>query len=519
MNIEEYNIKIEELKDHDIDPDHVLDQLNFFRNGKKYVELERPATLGDGIFKIPKERYEHYLAMHKIACKKGKYMKFVPASGAASRMFKAINSVYNMYHSIDYSLLKNKAKTDVNHYYTLQLIDNLELFAFFGSLKKALSEAGIDYKSLKKNDDLKTLLDFILTDTGLNLSSQPKGLIEFHNYAHGSRTPFQDHIIESLHYIKDSNCKMRIHFTVSKKNEKVIRKHIDDFITALDHNLTFEINYSFQKKSTDTIAVTPENVPFRNDDGSLLFRPGGHGALIDNLNELNADKVFIKNIDNIVPDHLKEEVCIYKKLLAGYLEEIQEHCFVYIRNLENEVEDIGYVLEAAGFCSNVFSIKMPQDFLLMTLQGKSDFIRSKLDRPIRVCGMVKNEGEPGGGPYWVKHNDGSVDLQIVEKSQINIDDENQNTILTESTHFNPVDIVCSLKNYKGEKFDLMKFIDKDTGYISNKSKEGRELQALELPGLWNGAMSDWNTVFIEVPKNTFSPVKTVNELLRQEHRS
>jgi hypothetical protein len=518
VNLDDYGINIEELKQHNIEPQKTLEQLQILTNGKEYVKLDRPATLGDGIIKIPIEKHEHYLTLQKIARKKGKYVKFVPASGAASRMFKSINKVFSSNDIITHQLLVDKAKTDKDFTSTLEFIDGLENFAFFDKLIYILDEAGFNYGDLKEKNDIKTLLEFVLTERGLNLLNKPKGLIDFHKYFNGSRTPFLEHIEESLHYIKDSDGHLMIHFTIAEAFEDEIREHINEYIKKTYKEVNFEISYSYQKKSTDTIAVTHDILPFRNKDGSLVFRPGGHGALIENLNELKADKAYIKNIDNVVSDRLKDDTITYNKLLGGYLEEIQKQCFSYIRNLENELNDLGYVLEAAGFCLNVFSIKMPIGFNRMPLQEKADFILSKLDRPIRVCGMVKNEGEPGGGPFWVRHKDEAVSLQIVEKSQIDIKDEEQNRILSESTHFNPVDIVCSLRNYKDEQFDLMTFIDKETYIITDKSKDGKELKALELPGLWNGAMSDWNTVFIEVPQTTFSPVKTVNDLLRKDHQ-
>jgi hypothetical protein len=518
LKLDDFGIDIEELKKHDIEPEKALEQLIILQNGKENVKLDRPATLGDGIIKIPIEKHEHYLTIQKIARKKGKYVKFVPASGAASRMFKSINKVFSSNDIITHKLLNDMSITDGDYAATLKFIDGLENFAFFDQLINVLDKSDFNFSDLWNKDDLTTLLEFVLTDRGLNLLNKPKGLIDFHKYFNGSRTPFLEHIEESMHYIKDSDDHLKIHFTIAEGFENDIREHINKYIKKNYKEVNFEISYSYQKKSTDTIAVTHDILPFRNKDGSLVFRPGGHGALIENLNELKADKAYIKNIDNVVSDRLKYDTIIYNKLLGGYLEEIQKQCFSYIRNLENEVSDLGYVLEAAGFCLNVFSIKMPHGFNRMPLQEKADFILSKLDRPIRVCGMVKNEGDPGGGPFWVKQKDDTVSLQIVEKSQIDIDDEEQNRILSESTHFNPVDIVCSLRNYKGEQFDLMKYIDKETYIITDKSKDGKELKALELPGLWNGAMSDWNTVFIEVPQTTFSPVKSVNDLLRKEHQ-
>lgn len=518
MNLEEYGITEEELKNYEVPEEKIEQQIKMFKKGFPYAKLVKAATLGDGIFRIPEEKYENFLLLHKIAAKKGKYSKFVPASGAASRMFKSLNSIYSEYNDINIDLLNKKAEEDNNAKDTLKFLNNLHKFAFFENLKKAISDSGESYEELKKKGEFGKILEYILTDKGLNLAEMPKGLIEFHKYPEGTRTPFEEHIYEAIEYVKDENNKIRLHFTIPNEHDDLIRRHVRNTVKAINEDIDFDIHFSHQKKSTDTLAVTPDNEPFRLEDGNLLFRPGGHGALIENLNDWEADVVFIKNIDNVVPDSMKEDTYLYKKLLAGYLEDVQQHTFEYIKGLQNENIDLGYVLEAAGFCKNMFSVSMPPSFRNMKLAEKAEYIRNKLNRPIRICGMVKNEGEPGGGPFWVKQKDGSISLQIIEKAQINTDDEDQKDILNNSTHFNPVDLVCSLKDHKGDSFDLMKFIDKNTGFISTKYKEGRELKALELPGLWNGAMADWNTIFVEVPISTFNPVKTVNDLLRDEHQ-
>jgi hypothetical protein len=325
--------------------------------------------------------------------------------------------------------------------------------------------------------------------------------LQFHKYGDVFKTPAQEHLTEGLHYSSKEN-KVRIHFTVSPEHKNAFEDHVNESVKNLPGE--FEIKFSTQKPKTDTIAVNMDNSPFRLDNGELLFRPAGHGALLENLNELDADIIFIKNIDNVVPDRLKEETIRYKKALAGLLLSYQERAFELL-----EQNDAGESIDSTGR-------KLLEE---MGIKGdlSSSEIRQKLNRPIRVCGMVKNEGEPGGGPFWVKDKQGKESLQIVESAQVDMRNKFQVQIFKESTHFNPVDLVCGTKNYKGEKFDLLNYRDLESGFISEKSNSGRKLKAMELPGLWNGSMADWNTIFVEVPLITFNPVKTVNDLLKENH--
>jgi hypothetical protein len=344
-------------------------------------------------------------------------------------------------------------------------------------------------------------------------------LLKFHHYDDHDRTPTYEHFIEGIQYALGEDNYVRLHFTVSPEHESKFKEEVLKIKRPLEKafNVKFEVTYSQQKKSTDTIAVNMDNTPFLEEDGSILFRPAGHGALLENLNEIDGDLIFIKNIDNVVPDRLKEETKKYKIALGGLLLEIQEKVFYALERLENSYSEADLKFAETVIAQDLNG-KLKEDYQSLDAKEKGKYLIQKLNRPIRICGMVKNTGEPGGGPFWVKEDDGSLTLQIAETAQINLDDEAQREIMQSSTHFNPVDLVCSTKDYKGKKFDLLAFRDMRTGFITEKSKSGRDLKAQELPGLWNGSMAGWNTVFVEVPLITFNPVKTVNDLLRDEHQ-
>ena len=353
---------------------------------------------------------------------------------------------------------------------------------------------------------------------GLNYGQLPKGMLLFHKYAEGSRTPMEEHLVEGALYAA-SKGKANVHFTVSHEHLPLFKQRVAEKMQqyADKYGVTYNITFSEQKPSTDTIAANADNTPFRNSDGSLLFRPGGHGALIENLNEISADIIFIKNIDNVVPDRLKPETVEWKQVIAGVLVTLQKQAFEYMRVLESGRYDHAKLEEIIRFvqqqlCCRKQDIKDLEDAELVI------YLKKKLNRPMRVCGVVKNVGEPGGGPFLTYNQDGTVSLQILESSQIDKSNKEYLRMFTEGTHFNPVDLVCAVRDYQGKPFNLPDFVDPTTGFISEKSKGGKELKALELPGLWNGAMSDWSTVFVEVPLGTFNPVKTVNDLLREQHQ-
>ena len=511
-----------QLEERGITPSEVERQLEIFRRGARYADLDRPAVIGDGITAIDDDLQEELLRLHKLAAGKGRIGKFVPASGAASRMFKALTEFYNRKTEFGLrSIEELKQSGDETTAYVNRFIHNFVYMAFFGSLQKCMIENNIDMDRIQGTDKYRLFLEYLLTEKGLNYGKLPKGLIEFHKYKDETRTPFREHLAEGAEYTQDGAGTARAHFTVAEEFRNEIQEHVEEYCRKLVDTgkvKHFEVSYSVQKKATDTIAVDMDNRPFRDDAGRLVFRPGGHGALIENLHELQGDIVIINNIDNVRVEGKMADTYLYRKLLTGMLVSLQERAFKYLMELEAGEIKAGDLREIAEFAEKELMIDLGERFSGMSANDRRDNLFQSLNRPMRVCGMVENTGEPGGGPFWVKGRAGTVSLQIVETSQIDKDNPEQNAILQSATHFNPVDLVCGLKDYRGNNFDLKKYIDPETVFISVKSKDGRDLKALELPGLWNGAMADWITVFTEVPLSTFSPVKTVNDLLKEMHR-
>ena len=472
------------------------------------MKLEAAAAIGKGIVSPAEDERQQYVkAWNNYKDEGHKIVKFVPASGAASRMFKDMFSFLNA----DY----DTPTTEFERKYFL----NLTKFAFYDALDaKCMELYGKGITTLLADMNYKAIAAAMLNKEGLNYGQLPKGMLLFHKYPDGPRTPMEEHLVEGALYAASAG-ESNVHFTVSHEHMEMFEQRVAEKkdIYAEKYGVKYNISFSEQKPSTDTVAANPDNTLFRNEDGSLLFRPGGHGALIENLNEIDADVIFIKNIDNVVPDRLKEETVEYKQLIAGVLVTLQKRAFEYLRmlnageyNHELLEEIIRFVQQ--DLCCRKPDIKELEDAELVI------YLKKKLNRPMRVCGVVKNVGEPGGGPFLTYNQDGTISLQILESSQIDKSNEEYMRMFTEGTHFNPVDLVCAVRDFEGKPFNLPDFVDKSTGFISNKSKNGRELKALELPGLWNGAMSDWNTVFVEVPLGTFNPVKTVNDLLRDQHQ-
>ena len=492
-----------------ISEQQIAEQLACFEKGFPYLKLYAAASVENrGIMLAGEDVQKTYLAAWD-AYKEGdkKIVKFVPASGAASRMFK------NMFEFLgaDYDV----PTTD----FEKKFFANIKNFAFYADLNSACvknNNKGID--ELISEGNYKAVVSNLLESAGLNYGSLPKGLLKFHKSEDGVRTPLEEHLVEGALYAAGKSGEVNVHFTVSTEHRELFAKLVDEKVAqyAEKYGIKYNISFSEQKPSTDTIAADMDNKPFR-DNGKLLFRPGGHGALIENLNDLDADIVFIKNIDNVVPDRLKADTVTYKKLLAGVLVTLQKQAFEYLQLLDSghyrhdELENIIRFVQQQLHCRKD-DIKDMEDADLVI------YLRKKLNRPMRVCGMVKNVGEPGGGPFLAYNPDGTVSLQILESSQIDMNDPEKKAMFEKGTHFNPVDLVCAIRDYKGNKFNLLNYVDKATGFISYKSKGGKELKALELPGLWNGSMSDWSTVFVEVPLSTFNPVKTVNDLLREQHQ-
>ena len=455
-------------------------QIDNFRNGFPSLPVVRAASGGDGVRQLSEEELRSAEELYMSRAKEIKTIKFVPASGAATRMFKELFEYVN----------DDKRTPGID-----KLITNLEKFAFFAELAKYLKPQ-IDDKDVVRN---------IIID-GLGYGSKPKGLVTFHAYKEGARKPVEEHLVEAALYASNGE-RAAIHFTVSPEHKAGFLSLLEERQSHYEkkYGIKYDVSFSEQSLATDTIAVNPDNTPFRNEDGTLLFRPAGHGALIDNLDKLDADIIFVKNIDNVTTDERKPDTITYKRVLAGELLRLQERSFELLRALERGEDRYE---EAKTFLRNELCCKL-------TEEASHDLIKESLDRPIRVCGMVKNEGEPGGGPFWVGDDKGREQLQIAESSQIAKEDMH---LMKEATHFNPVDLVCGVKRYDGTKYDLKQYTDPKTGFISSKSAGGRELRAQELPGLWNGAMANWNTIFVEVPISTFSPVKVVQDLLRPEHQ-
>ncbi len=474
--------------------DEIYRQIELFKKGVPYVNIAKPATIHDGIIPLSEKEIADYIQLYESYRNKHKILKFVPASGAATRMFK------DLYAYLDESSFEKFPSVK-------QVIDNIKQFAFYEDVKETLQRDGLSIEQVEP----KIIIEYILHSKGLNYGSLPKAFIKFHNYSEGARTSFEEHLVEGALYATSADNVVFIHFTLSPEHiqyyENLKKSKLQEYVSRF--NVQYELSYSIQSPSTDTIAVDLNNEPFRTENGSLLFRPAGHGALIHNLNNLDADIIFIKNIDNVLPDALKTDTEIYKKALAGLLITIQDKLYDLQIKIESDNANSELFKEINTFYQSYFHFNP-------NVQNIEN-ARKLLFRPLRVCGMVKNQGEPGGGPFWVYDENQSISLQIVESSQINLSDQDQKNKFKSSTHFNPVDLVCSIKNYKGEKYNLLHFVDPDTSFISSKTKDGKPIKALELPGLWNGAMANWNTIFVEVPITTFCPVKTINDLLRNEH--
>lgn len=507
----EKDIELFKLKG--IESSGVEKQLVFFRKGMLPVNLNRPAISGDGIEVFNEGGVLMYAGIYDKYARDIKKIKFVPASGAASRMFKDLHNAYeelisDPYHQ-KYIL---SAQPEIKKFFS-----DIESYAFIDDLREACHKNNTDLQTLIENDQYAEVIDLILNERGLNYSNTPKGALKFHKYSDSVRTAMEEHVIESEQYLINSDDSLCLHFTVSPEHMDLFKKLRNKILLFYKKkNINPDISFSVQDPATDTIAVDMENNPFRDEEGKILFRPAGHGALLKNLQDLDQELIFIGNIDNVSPDRNKASRVLYKKLLAGYLIEKLRVIRELLFNLEERYsmmvrEDI------LSFIKNNLSESLSDELRILENEAFKNEAFRVLNRPVRVCGMVRNTGEPGGGPFWITGQDGSESKQIIESSQINMSDEKQKKIFLSSTHFNPSDIVCSIRDYKGKKFTLPDFRDDNMAFISEKSAGGRKLKALELPGLWNGGMAGWLTFFIEVPLNTFSPVKTVFDLIRPEH--
>lgn len=495
--------EIKQIEIKGLQVNEVQRQLDLFQKGEAFTSLLRPATLEDGIVAFNDQQASDLIEFYKSAKNSMTISRFVPSSGMATRMFKFL------YYFLDNF---DSQKETLNQY--LDQEKTYKLGVFLSGIKKLpFYEKIFNQIDSSKNVNLEFRYRFI-QKTLESYGKIPKGLIPFHRYENETRTAVQEQLKFGLHFAV-SNQKAHHHFTISSVMEKEFEQNTADLIKKIkkEKKIDIQIDFSFQHSSTDTIATSLNGEPFKDNQGQMIFRAGGHGSLLNNLNSIDADIVFINNIDNITTSKDHPKAAYYKQMLAGYLLKVQEQIFRYVQDIENNKEiDIDKML---AFCNETLHIDVPKS---LTGSALLHFLMNKFKRPIRVCGMVKNENEPGGGPFWV-NNKGEQILQIVEGAQVDTSDNKQKTIFKSSTHFNPVDIVCGLKDHKGKSFDLHQYCDPDSYFITEKTHLGRPLMALEHPGLWNGAMAYWNTIFVEVPIATFNPVKIINDLLRPAHQS
>lgn len=513
-------IKVEDIKQLEIkgiSVERINKQLDQFRKGFPFAKLLAPATISHGIHVVDDRMKSDFIRTWRECAEKLQIVKFVPASGAATRMFK------DLFEYIDAatdgvseeSLLESEKFKGVK-----TVIDQLDRFAFYQDLKEKIAASGSSLEKCLEQKRYRFILQTILNEDGLNYSSRPKAMILFHGYPDKPRFAFEEHFVEGANHCKMADNNVKIHFTVSPEHRSLFESEISKAKAFFEPKLgvTFDVSLSEQSPATDTVAVTLNNELFRDKDNKLVFRPAGHGALLKNLNEIDADIVFIKNIDNIVPDRLRDVTVEYKELLAGLLLKVTNECHELLKRISEDDYQSDVYGKAFDFIKEYQVCELPKMIEQRDHLVQKVWLIEQLNRPIRVCGMVKNEGEPGGGPFLTSDFEQRVSFQIIESSQINQDDEQQKQIAQSATHFNPVDLVCYLKDYNNKPFDLNQFTDPETGFISIKSKDGKDLKAMELPGLWNGAMSGWITLFVEVPVLTFNPVKTIRDLLRPNHQ-
>ncbi len=511
---------LRQIKERGLTLEKVLSDIARFKKGFPVVKLQRPCTVRDGITVLQGDELDRLSQVHAQAVSAGRITKFVPASGAASRMFQLLLSFMERSQASNGS--RNETPADVDERDSrmfLQFIRNLQQFAFYDEVRSVMARDGLDIEQVVTRRQYPDLLTYLLTATGLNYADLPKGLIPFHRYADHSRTPIEEHLVEAAAYAQDRDHIARVHFTVPPEHQEAMRAHIEAVRPRCERSgCRYLVTFSVQKPSTDTLAVDQRNEPFRDETGRLVFRPAGHGALLENLNDVQGDIIFIKNIDNLTVDRLKSETYLYKRALAGYLLELQDEIFRYLHALSHERVEERVLKEMFAFAREKLSLVPPADLARKSQAEQMTFLAGRLNRPLRVCGVVPNTGEPGGGPFWVRQPNNTLSLQIIEAAQIDMQNTGQRALWEAATHFNPVDLVCGVRDYCDRPFDLRRFSDPDTGFIAQKSKDGKVLRALELPGLWNGAMAYWNTVFVEVPLITFNPVKTIFDLLRDAHQ-
>lgn len=506
-----------QLEKKGISKEKLQEQIRRFEEGFPTLRLNRAAVAGDGIVSlkdIDTDAYEDFYNAHKDELD---ILKFVPASGAATRMFKFLHEFLKNY---------DPKKESVNSYINKNKVDQLftffaalEKFPFYDAVKQSLKEKYLNWPQLSEGEKKHFFVQEMMEKNGMNYGGMPKGLVPFHKYKKHVATAFEEHLFEAAIYASCSGV-ANLHFTIAPAFKNDFKEEFQRIEENVEQKtgISFEVSYSFQQPHTDTVAVDKNNKPIELEDGTLFFRPAGHGALLNNLNKLDADLIFIKNIDNVTVSAMKSDICSFKKILAAYLIKARNLVFEYVKALENGNVDDVLQSKIETYLENELCTVFPRDYHKYKTNYQHEYLFDKLNRPLRVCGMVKNEGEPGGGPFWVEDKTGEVSIEIVEGVQVDQNSSSQQKIARSGTHFNPVDIVCSVRDYKGNKFDLNKYSDADTGFITYKSRKGIEIKAQELPGLWNGGMSGWNSIFLEMPLKTFNPVKTVNDLLKPAHQ-
>lgn len=508
---------LEQINQHGVSLESIQKQLAIFKKGIAKMELLEAATVENGILKFSIVEFVEKATFFDENKSGLKLLKFVPASGAATRMFKFLSVFLN-----EFDIERESINAYINRKKDTKLpvfIVGMDKLPFFDIIYKKLKEEFFNFDSFPRDYKNYYFIKFMLDSEYFNFASKPKGILPFHEYAVNVATPIEEHLYECGYY-SSSNNQSYLHFTVSESHQKQFEQIISNVKDKVEEetNTSIEVSYSYQHKSTDSISVNMDDEPFRTEDGKLLFRPGGHGALIENLNQLDADIIFVKNIDNVIL-HNNDTIALYKKALAGILIELQQQIFSFLNLIDQYTVENNQIEQIKDFLKVKLNMEVKADFDLYTFENKIKVLKAILNRPIRVCGMVKNEGEPGGGPFWVKNGQKEISLQIVESSQVDLNDKKQVKIMANATHFNPVDLICATKNHKGEKFDLHQFVDENSGFIVEKNYLGKDIKSYELPGLWNGAMANWLTVFVEVPLITFNPVKTVNDLLKEAHQS
>jgi len=501
----------EQITAHGLTEQEIERQLEMFRNPPQPLAIDRPCIPGDGILQLPGDEEQALAELFDQGAAEGRLARFVPASGAASRMFK------ELFNSTEALAEWQKDGRCPNHPFHQQFFSGLKDFPFIDDLAMVLKETrGLELDQLIATRNLEPVLAALLESWGLNYAARPKGLLAFHAYPDGVRTPLEEHLCEAISLTGDAPTPVRLHFTVSPEYLEDFRhtaaRATEAFADRLNAGAAFA--FSCQQPSTDTLAVAPDNTPLRDDKGRLLFRPAGHGALIGNLADTGGDILLVKNIDNVVPEPMQPEVVRWWKLLGGKLLETQKRVHALLYDLEAPENETA--CDMAEALLGEFGLETTGTGKAGNGTGRAQVLHSLLMRPIRVCGMVRNTGEPGGGPFWVRGDEGTTP-QIVERAQIPDEDPAAMAALNAATHFNPVLMACALRDHRGKPYDLQDYIDRDAVIITAKSDKGKDLKALERPGLWNGAMAGWLTLFVEVPESIFQPVKTVNDLLRPGH--